>query len=401
LMLAYLGQGARLLNDPTLISNTFWNTQPSGVMYWVVFVLAILATIIASQAMISATFSIIYQAVNLNILPGLRMYHTSPTIRGQVYVPVANWLLCIATIAVAAAFQQSQNLTNAYGICVSGVMFVTDIMLVLVIIFVSPFHWVVAVIYFVVFGGVTATLLSSALLKFVTGGWFPITIAIVISIVMNIWRWGESVRKQKQRDIRLEDLLRCEDTSIGPHPNMHGEATSNLYNKVENKSVVRIPGCTLFYPSINTDFVPPIFYRFVESFNAVPQHVVFVHNRVVTVPYVPEESRVRIEPLAYMPGFYQVWVRNGYMDCAVRAQDIATSVQQLYNSAQVITFVAGRQEDTLFVRENVRIYACSGSNVVRRMILQGPFRWLSSMTRSVKIDAPHEKIQEISMRVVI
>jgi len=174
LVLAYLGQGARLIVDKEVIlAQVFYNSIPgpvNGPLFWIMFTFAVLATVrvhnaavrdlsqpltfqlIASQAMITATFSLIQQVINSKSFPPLRMLYTSETIQGQVYIPAANWTLMIITIILVAVFTNLTNLANAYGFAVSTVMFTTSVMIAVQIKYVKHWPIIVSIIYFIIFG---------------------------------------------------------------------------------------------------------------------------------------------------------------------------------------------------------------------------------------------------------
>src|SRR6266478_7695238 len=201
LVLNYFGQGALLLGDPAALENPFYKLAPDWGLYPLV-VLASLATIIASQAVISGAFSITHQAIQLGYLPRLEVRHTSETEIGQVYVPRINWGLLVAVIILVLFFQTSDNLGAAYGIAVSGMMLITT---GLAFIYMRSRGWslVVAVPVFAVFGLVDLTFLSANLLKITDGGWFPIVVAAVVFTVMATWWRG----RRLLTELRARDAL--------------------------------------------------------------------------------------------------------------------------------------------------------------------------------------------------
>ncbi|KAJ3330794.1 putative potassium transport system protein kup 3, partial [Gonapodya sp. JEL0774] len=190
LMLTYLGQAARITEDPTIVSKAYWLSIPES-MFWYMFILAILATIVASQALISASFSIIKQCMSLNCFPKVQIVHTSAKHAGQIYSPDINYILMLACILVVIAFGSSNALAGAYGIAVSLDAFMTTCLVTAVMITVWERHWSLAVAFFVIFGTVDVSFLSANLLKVPHGGWFPLVLAVVVSLVMGVWRWGK------------------------------------------------------------------------------------------------------------------------------------------------------------------------------------------------------------------
>jgi len=190
LMVAYLGQAAALTVNPHWISNTFYNSIPGGtVVYWFVFVLATASTIIASQAMILAIFSIVHQAIQLDCFPRVKVIHTDPDVLGRVYVPVVNWILMVLVVVVCLGFGSSQHLTNAYGLAVATVMFITTTLFALVMYFVWRFTFVLPLLFLIIFGTVDLAFWSATIVKFTKGAWFPCVVGIAVTCFMTFWQW--------------------------------------------------------------------------------------------------------------------------------------------------------------------------------------------------------------------
>ncbi|CAG8439183.1 8870_t:CDS:10 [Acaulospora morrowiae] len=332
LILAYCGQASRLVLDPTVIENTFWNTLPdlNGPFYWTSFVLATFATIIASQAMISATFSLLYQAMQLDCFPRVKVIHTSKKVEGQIYIP-----------------EHSANLTIAYGVAVSSVMFLSTILyaIVMVIVFGLPVY--LAVAFFVLFGFIDACFLSATLLKVKSGGYFTLTIAVILCFIMLLWKWGttkrvrfELSRKTKLGDIFDEQALNnTEKDSKGPVK----ESSEEIEESVESKTSVlrlletkfpvnRLPGIGLFYKEAGMG-VPLSFSHFVEHFPAIPETVIFMTIRPVAVPIVGEEDRLVVQKIGNYEGIYQAIARYGYMENISQGNEF---LQKLLNALCIV-----------------------------------------------------------------
>ena len=196
LLLNYFGQGALVLTDPKAIDSPFYKLAPEWALIPLVL-LAAMATIIASQALISGVFSLTRQAMQLGLCPRMRIVSTSSEEAGQIYVPTANWLLMIGTLLVVVLFKTSEHLAGAYGIAVSGTMLITTILLYRVAI--GRWRWppAVAVLMIAVFGAVDATFLASNSMKIVEGGWFPITVGTAMVALMLCWRHGASLVRHR------------------------------------------------------------------------------------------------------------------------------------------------------------------------------------------------------------
>ncbi|CAG8487586.1 7306_t:CDS:10 [Dentiscutata heterogama] len=333
LVLAYTGQAARLVLDPTVISNTFWLTIPSDPgIYWTVFVLAILATIIASQAMISATFSLIYQSMQLDCLPRVKVVHTSEKVEGQIYIPEINYILMVVIVFVCIGFQHSANLTIAYGVAVASVMIITTTLLTIVIRVVWHRPIIISIIFFCIFFTVDASFLGATLRKVVSGGWFTLSVAILLTILMSIWRWGtvRVLEHERSQTPDLNKLFKDEKNRINEKiesniNNASHEIILENNNEIilegdnENISIntgthlTRSPGIGLFYSDIGAK-IPLSFTQFVKHFPVMPQNVVFINIRTIADPKVGNSDRLRVKKIKNCEGCYQVTARYGYTE---------------------------------------------------------------------------------------
>ncbi|GBC02126.1 hypothetical protein RclHR1_04470005 [Rhizophagus clarus] len=349
LVLAYLGQAARLTLDKTLISNTFYNTLPNNtVIYWITFVLATLATIIASQAMISATFSLISQAMQLDSFPRVKIIHTSKNIEGQVYIPEINYILMIAIVLVCFAFQASAKLTIAYGVAVASVMFITTILLSIAIHVVWGLPIIVSIIFFLIFGVIDMAFLSSTLLKVRNGGWFTLTFGIVLASIMLVWRWGTNLKYQHEinskstfENIFVDPDDRSDNGKFAAIESGNDEIDEimirNPISSVEPKQpkgelqlsnsgyqVIRLPGIGMFYNGVGFG-VPLTFKHFVHHFPAVPKILIFISIRHLAIPFVGDDDRLVLKKVRYN-GCYRVIARYGYMEDVSQGQEFITKM---------------------------------------------------------------------------
>jgi KUP system potassium uptake protein len=211
----YLGQGALVLRDPTSADNPFYLMVP-GPLRIPMVVLATLATIIASQAVISGAFSMTQQAMRLGYLPRMTIVHTSSSQRGQVYVPFVNWSLMVAVIGLVIGFGSSDNLASAYGIAVTGTFVITTCLITVVALHrwrLSP--WIVWPV-FAIFIVIDTAFFASNLVKFEHGGWFPLVVAAVIFSTLAIWRWGSRALGAKLRDLEqpMAEIARVVDAQV-------------------------------------------------------------------------------------------------------------------------------------------------------------------------------------------
>ncbi|KAJ6853758.1 potassium transporter 7 [Iris pallida] len=293
LVLQYMGQAAYLSKNLSHVSTSFYASIPKPV-YWPVFVVATLAAIVASQAVISATFSIVKQCHALGCFPRVKVVHTSKWMYGQIYIPEINWILMVLGLAVTIGFRDINMIGNAYGIACITVMFVTTCLMTLVIIFVWQRSIILAVLFFLFFGLPEACYLSSSIMKVPKGGWAPIVLSLVFMFVMYVWHFG--TRRKYLFDLQNKVSMKWILT-LGP-----------------SLGIVRVPGIGLIYTELVTG-VPSIFSHFVTNLPAFHQVLVFVCVKSVPVPYVPAEERYligRIGPRPYR--MYRCIVRYGYKD---------------------------------------------------------------------------------------
>ena len=301
LALNYLGQGALLLQHPEAVSNPFYLSFPQPLLIPAV-ILATLATIIASQAVISGAFSMTRQAIQLGFLPRMRIIHTSASESGQIYIPAVNWALLLAVIVVCLAFQSSSALASAYGIAVTGTMLITTILLFVVMRHRWQFPaWLVWLLT-ATLGTVDAVLLSSASMKFMQGGWFPIALSVLLIVLMTTWKKGRYTLLNgiAENDPKLEPLLATLASSTLPH--------------VQRTAV---------YMVSNLDTVPQALMHNLKHNQVLHQRNLFVNVSFEDVPFMNTVERVTAKRLA--DGFWQVQLRYGFMQHA----DIPQALLQL------------------------------------------------------------------------
>src|SRR5215472_5528172 len=289
LVLNYFGQGAVLLANPTALEHPFYRLAPEWGLYPLV-ALATIATIIASQAVISGAFSITRQAVQLGYLPRLEVRHTSEKEIGQVYVPRINSLLLVAVIMLVLGFRSSDNLGAAYGIAVSGMMAITT---GLAFLYMRSRGWslALAVPVFAVFGLVDLTFFSANLLKIGEGGWFPIVVAALVFAVMATWWTGR----------RLLAELRARDAM----------PLGQFVEALRPDHPPRIPGTAIFMTR-DLAHVPLALLHALKHYRVLHQRVVMMQVDTEDVPHVAEDHRLEIGELG--KGFYTIRARYGFMD---------------------------------------------------------------------------------------
>ena len=202
-MLNYFGQGALVLRDPEAVRNPFYLLAPESLLVPLIM-LATCATVIASQATISGAFSVTQQASRLNYLPRLRVRYTSETSRGQIYIPVVNWMLLVAVVLLVLGFRSSSQLAAAYGIAVSGDLLIGTALLSVTVLLrrhTATAVWLLPAL--LIFGALEVVFFISNVSKIAEGGWFPLAVATVMFAVLSTWRRGtEIVRSRKDASPR-------------------------------------------------------------------------------------------------------------------------------------------------------------------------------------------------------
>ncbi|KAM3358726.1 putative potassium transporter 12 [Capsicum galapagoense] len=293
LLLAYFGQAAFLMQYPQSAGRIFYDSIPNS-LFWPVFLIATVAAIIASQAMISASFSCVKQAMALGCFPRVKIIHTSKEHMGQIYIPVINWFLMIMCMLVVAAFRSTTSIANAYGIAEVGVMIVTTTLVTIVMVLIWQTNLILALCFPLVFGTMELVYMSAVLSKILEGGWLPLVFASLFLCVMYIWNYGSVLKYQSEvkQKISLDfmDELGC---SLG---------------------TVRVPGIGLLYNEL-VQGIPSIFAQFLLDLPAIHSVIVFVCIKHVPVPVVPQEERFlfrRICPKDYH--MFRCVARYGYKD---------------------------------------------------------------------------------------
>ena len=289
LLLNYFGQGALVLTDPQAADSPFYKLAPAWALIPLV-VLAALATIIASQALISGVFSLTRQAMQLGLCPPVRIVPTSREEAGQIYVPTANWLLMIGTLLIVVLFKTSQHLAGAYGIAVSGTMLITTILLYHVAI--GRWRWppAVAVFIIVVFGTVDATFLASNSLKIVDGGWFPLTVGGAMIGLMLCWRQGSSLVRHRLQEMAMP--------------------LERFIDNVDKMVVARVPGVGVWLTKVARD-ASPVLLHHVKHNRVLHETLIMMTFVADRRPRVPVGDRHSIERLGH--GIYRIEVRLGFM----------------------------------------------------------------------------------------
>lgn len=343
LVLNYFGQGALLMRDPAALANPFYLAFPPWALYPMVL-LATAATIIASQAVISGAYSVTQQAIQLGFLPRMRILHTSASSFGQIYVPVINWTLLALVLAVTVGFGSSAELAQAYGVAVMGTMLATTFLTFFVVRFGWGYPLWLCFIATGFFFLIETTLLSSALLKIVEGGWLPLALGALAFTLMLTWRRGRVLARARQSSVPLKRLL----------------------ESLMREPPVRVPGTAVFLTT-NPDSTPPALLHNLNHNKVLHERVVFLTVEVGDEPAVGAEQRIELELLAQ--GFWRMTLRYGFMQNPDVAYDLTTTSRRVLEFDMMTTsFFLSRQtvvpagRGALLARWSERLFAAMSRN---------------------------------------
>jgi KUP system potassium uptake protein len=290
LTLNYFGQGALLIAQPDALDNPFYLLAPAWTLYPLV-ALATAATVIASQATISGTYSLTKQAIQLDYLPRMDVRQTSASERGQIYIPAANWLLLLVIVAAILVFGSSTRLASAYGVAVSGTMLATTILTFFVIRFAWGYNLALCIAVTGCFVFIDAAFFASSLLKVHEGGWFPLALAAIVFTVITTWHRGREIAAATQTKSGL------------PLPTFLESLTKNPPH--------RVPGTAIFMVE-HADTVSRALLQNFACNKVLHERVIFLTILIRSVPWVPAGERIAIEPLG--GGLYRMLVHFGFMD---------------------------------------------------------------------------------------
>ncbi len=290
LALNYLGQGALLMGDPSAIQNPFYRLFPEA---WLLpaLVLATLAAIIASQAVISGAYSLTKQAIGLGFLPRMRVRYTSAREMGQIYIPAVNWALLAGVLAVVLFFRSSSALASAYGIAVTMTMMITTMLTYFVVREGWRLPAPVAIGATAFFLFIDALLVAGCAIKFMDGGWFPLTLGLVLFVLMSTWRRG--------RELLMDSIRR------------DGLALQDFIAQLDPRSVNRAER-TAVYAVADPDTVPQALLHNLKHNQVLHARNVILTVRFHDVPWIPMERRVDVQALDH--GFWRVQVNYGFMN---------------------------------------------------------------------------------------
>ncbi|TVU46355.1 hypothetical protein EJB05_05882 [Eragrostis curvula] len=319
-LLAYIGQAAYLRLHPEDVANTFYRSTPS-VLFWPTFIIAIAASIIGSQAMISCAFATISHSQTLGCFPRVKILHTSRQYSGQLYIPEVNYLLCLGACLVTISFKTTEVIGEAHGICVVLVMIITTLLLTIVMLLVWKISIWCIVLFFIVFMSSESIYLSAILCRFAHGAYVPVAMSAVLMVVMIVWHYVHV----KRYNFELENSV----------------PRDKVKELLGRRDIKRVPGIGLFYSEL-VQGIPPVFPHLIDKIPSIHSVLIFVSIKHLPIPSVDISERFlfrQVDREDYK--VFQCVARYGYRDAFEEGKD----------------FVAGLVERLQYYIRDVNLYS--------------------------------------------
>jgi KUP system potassium uptake protein len=288
LLLNYFGQSAMVLAAPEKIANPFFLMAPDWARLPLVG-LATMATVIASQAVISGAFSVIQQAVQLGFLPRVKITHTSASAAGQIYIPAVNWALLALVVLLVVSFKSSSNLASAYGIAVTGNMFITTMMMAVLVLTVWKWNRWLSYAFVGTFLIIDAAYFASNMTKIPDGGWFPLLVGAIAFTFLTTWARGRALMQERLRESAMP---------------------MEVFIKSAASAATRVPGTAVFMTTAPKG-VPPALLHNLKHNKVLHDRIMILTVMIDEVPYVSDEDRIGVVDLG--SNFYRIFVRYGFM----------------------------------------------------------------------------------------
>ena len=368
LLLNYFGQGALMLHNSAAVKSPFYLLAPEWALFPLI-ILATLATVIASQAVITGAFSVSRQALQLGYLPRMHIQHTSESEQGQVYMPRVNWGLMLGVMVLVVGFGSSSNLAAAYGIAVTGDMVITT--LLAGVVFREIWRWskLKTALLIGLFLVIDLAFFGANLLKIPDGGWVPLLIAAIIFLLMLTWKTGRTllITKMRSEAMELDPFIEA----VASHP------------------PARVPGTAVFLTP-NPEGVPHAMLHNLKHNKVLHEKVVILTVKFLDVPHTNLEERVSVE--AMLHEFYRITIRYGFKDEPDIPNDLALC------AARGITF--NPMDTSYFIgKEILKANDKSGMTIWRKKVFIGLFRSAETITNQFKL--PPNRVVELGSQVYI
>lgn len=384
LLLTYTGEAAYLIKNPGDISTAFYSSIPEP-LFWPMFVVATLAAIVASQSLITASFSIIRQSMALGCFPRVNMIHTSGKHEGQVYSPEINYILMVICILIVVGFKGGVEIGNAFGVAVIWVMLITTCLMVIVMLVIWDTNIALISIFFLAFITIEGVYMTSLLNKIPQGGWVPFAISAFFLLVTFSWTYGRS----KKHDYEAERKI----------------STSSLAQLISNNEVNRVPGMCFFCTDL-VNGIPPIIMHYVQHVGSLREIMVIVAVRTLPVKTVLPEERFLVAKLCPKRGVYRCLVQYGYMDIPnMEGEDyVASIIQKLKEQGETpeenqLLELATTHHEVVFVTGRIILKSSKKNGWLSYFVIDTMYRFLQKNFRSSvsTLRIPPSKMLQVGM----
>ncbi|KAI3679023.1 hypothetical protein L6452_38330 [Arctium lappa] len=390
LIMSYSGQASWLRKHEDGVADTFFKSTPE-VLYWSVFVTAVMAAIVASQAMISGTFSIIKQSLSLGCFPRVTVVHTSAEYEGQVFIPEMNYLLMIGCVLVTITFRTTENIGHAYGIAVIFAETLTSFFMVVMMLVIWKTNLLLVIVYILVISSTEYIYLSSVLYKFSEGGYLPFSFAVVLMFIMCTWNYVYRAKYNYELDNKVSQEV--------------------IKDMVSGSNISRMPGLAIFYSEL-AHGIPPIFKHYVDNVPALHSVLVFVSIKSLPISKVALDERFlfrRVKPNELY--VFRCVVRYGYMDVRNKKESFEKIlIEHLADFIQSDYEVSEAQQDVVVVENAWRagvvhlvgeheIMSRSGSSIGKRFLIDYVYDFVKKNSRQSEsvFEIPHKRMLKVGM----
>ncbi|KAK1259170.1 Potassium transporter 26 [Acorus gramineus] len=382
LIITYAGEAAYLIKNPENISTTFYSSIPEP-LFWPMFVVSTLAAVVASQALISASFSIIRQSVALGCFPRVNIIHTSSKHEGQVYTPEVNYFLMIACILIVVGFKGGPQIGNAFGVAVIWVMLITTCLMAVVMLVIWDTNIILVSIFVMVLLCIEGGYMTSLLNKVPQGGWVPFAISMFFLIIMLSWTHGRRKKSEYEAERKMSML--------------------DLDQLITNNEITRLPGMCFFCTDLMNG-IPPIIRHYVEHVRSVREVMVIITVRTLPIKSVLPEERFVVAKLG-PKGVYRCLVQYGYMDTAdMEGEDYIASViemlkEQAENQEEAHMLETTMHGGVIFILGRIILKSSKKSGWFSQLVINSLYRLLQKNFRSTvsTLRIPPAKTLQVGM----
>ncbi|XP_022887054.1 potassium transporter 26-like [Olea europaea var. sylvestris] len=382
LIISYAGETAYLVKHPEKISDAYYSSLPDPV-YWPMFVISTLAAVVASQSMISASFSIVKQSLAFGCFPQVNIIHTSSKHEGQVYSPEINYILMILTVGLVLGFKGGVELANAYGVVVIWVMIITTFLTTLVKLVIWKTNILLILGFFLPYMLIEGIFMTSLLNKIPQGGWVPFAISAIFLIIMLSWTYGRSKKSAYEAERKM--------------------STRELDEMLSSSNIYRTPGICFFFTDL-VNGIPPIIRHYVQNTNSVQEIMVIITVRTLPIKTVLPEERFNVGKLG-LEGVYRCLVQFGYKDSQDMKGDayinsmVAKLQEHVDNMNEERRIQLAAQKGIIFVTGRTILKANQGNGMLARFTIDYLYRFLQKNSRAAvsTLEIPPERTMQIGM----